>query len=182
MERRSFLSAVVAWVVALFALVLPRRGAARALSGFTPPTGPASPSPLPYRDGEYRQDARVYRDAGQMLDEMHAHLCLTGHSVVVADEPQYRRVGFATFDATPGAPEAVTAWQAGIPGVKALQARLQEHGESGLPRSFGSGSLGEDAVALLLECLTSSEGRLRLARAYESAGRARFRAKLGPFT
>jgi hypothetical protein len=185
MERRSFLSAVVGWLAALLALVLPRRGPARALSGFTPPSGPASPSPLPYRsprepDEVWSRSFRLYRDAGLMLDEMHAHLCRTGHACLPCDDPERLRAGFSTFDDSPGAvSEEAVLWQCSLLGLRSLASRLQGEGGPAVPDSFGT-SADKDAVAVLLDCLGTGGGRARLAEAYQSAGRERFGAGLGP--
>lgn len=194
--RRSFLAAALAWIAPVVASLWPRRALSapprpRGLGPFRRPSRPAAPGPVTYdcKDpafdqavrnmGEYRRSHRVYADAGLMFDEMHAHLCATGHSVLCCDDPERLRWGYATFDSTPGAPEDMVTWQTGMVGFKALMARLDEHGASGLPRSFGT-SPSEDAVTILRDCLRSSEGRLRLAVAYQAAGRVRFERGLGP--
>lgn len=178
-ERRSFLAAALAWLASLVALVWPRRAlsAPSRRGPFTRPSRPAEPAPAFWRQMPDGADtARVYRDMGRMLDDMHDHLCLTGHSVLCADDPERLRIGFVTFNATGDGDEGMVRWQCTIPGAKDFMCQL----ESGnVPRSFGAVS-GSDAAALLRDCFKSGEGKLRLAMALEGAGRARFNAGLGP--
>lgn len=173
--RRSFLAAALAWLASLVALVWPRRALAepaRPRGGFTRPTAPAEPSPVAWGDCEYRQTIREYKDSARMFDEMFDHLCNTGHSILSADEPEHRMIGFVTFDATPGAPEARVHWCCRLTAVKFLF-------EDGGPRCFRQNS-SPQAVEVVRNCFISSHGRQVLCQALEAAGRKRFTEGLGP--
>lgn len=171
-SRRSFLAAALAWLASLVALAWPRRGLSAPRRGFTPPTAPAEPDvrryASAYREPASNEEVRVYQDLTQLLDEMHAHLCVTGHSVLSADDPEARRVGFFTFGREG---ELKVTWQ--VPLTRVIR------GSKDVPASF-AGPDRADARDIFLECLKSGEGRIRLARAYESGARERFKAGLGP--
>lgn len=170
-SRRSFLAAALAWFASVVALLWPRRALSSPRRGFTPPTEPARPDVRrfgAYREPAPNEEVRVYQDLHQLLDEMHAHLCVTGHSVLSADDPEARRVGFFTHGRED---EIKVTWQ--VPLTRVI------NGSKDVPSSF-AGPDREDARGIFLECLKSGEGRRRLADAYFKGSQERFKAGLGP--
>lgn len=163
--RRSFLVSALAWLGAVLASLWPRR----ALS--SPPTAPARPDVRrfsAYREPDPAEEVRAFEDLRQLLDEMHAHLCLTGHSCLSADDPEARKVGFFTHGREG---ELKVTWQ--------IRLTLMKDGSKEVPSSFAGPDRG-DAGEAFRECLMSSEGRRRLARAYQDGAGERFKAGLGP--
>jgi hypothetical protein len=174
-SRRSFLAAALAWLASLAALAWPRRALSSPRRGFTPPTAPAEPDVRrfsPYREPEpFAESVRVYEDLHRMLDEMHDHLCLTGHSVLSADDPEARRIGFFTFSPERDSSDEKITWQIPLTRIVA--------GVFDVPRSFATPG-DPEALRIFREHVRDAKGRVRLAKAYEAGGRTRFERGLGP--
>ncbi len=179
-SRRSFLAAALAWLASLVALVWPRRALSapsRARGPFTRPSRPARPDTVTWGNEEiYSRNLRLYRDFGLLLDEMHDHLCKTGHMVLCADDPMTRRIAFSTFGPDPEDPseELSVLWEIPLTACKTMSPDT-------LPRSFCSKDLSpaERQEAYDLFCETMKDRR-KLAAAYFKASQERFKAGLGP--
>jgi hypothetical protein len=177
-SRRSFLAAALAWLASLVALVWPRRALSlpsRARGPFTRPTAPADPAPAEWRCGNCDDGgvkARDFDDIRTLLDEMHDHLCKTGHDVLSADEPCMRMVGFSTFGPDPAdsSRELSIWWRIPVTRMKVIV---------DVPRSFATPG-DPEAVGIFREHLMDSKSRCRLAYAYYKDSQDRFKAGLGP--
>jgi hypothetical protein len=173
--RRSFLAVALAWIASAVALALawPRRALALASPsrGFTPPTAPARPDVRrfsAYREPDPAEEVRSFEDLRQLLDEMHAHVCTTGHSVLSSDDPERRRIGFFTWGREG---ELKVTWQIPLTLCKGLDS---------VPASFGDHGDPAAALRTFHELLCSSEGRRRLAKAYQEGAQLRHSKGLGP--